>query len=342
MPRVLFGVSPIGLGHATRALVVVESLRREGVQVQLFSGGKAAEFLRIAGERVEDIIDDPVPSVANGEMRRVTLWYIRSWLAYKRSIRRTERLLERYDPDVVVCDEEFTGVVVAERHGKKRVLVSDELQLGFARTRIARAVERRVERWYAALQESVDLLLIPEFGEDSGNRKHVGPIVRFPTLMAEDVRKKYGLPPGRFVLISMSGSGIGRELASDVAGLMGGGAFGDAFLVVTGNRGPKLVGNGVCDLGLVIDNQNLVACSELVVSTAGKSTIDEAASSGVPIIVIPIRYHAEQERNAKELGYSADDSARLASIIQDKLGQRTAPKLYAGGSAACAAIMALL
>ncbi len=342
MPKVLYGVSPIGLGHATRALVVVEVLRREGVQVEFFSGGKAAEFMRGVGERVADIIDDPVPSVVNGEMRRVALWYIRSWFAYKRSIRRTERLLEKHDPDLVVCDEEFTGLAVAEKYGKKRVFVSDELELGFARTWIARALEQRVERWYTTLQEGVDILLVPEFGEDRGNCRHVGPIVRAPTLAGDEVRRKYGLPPGRFVLFSMSGSGIGKELVSKVAGLMKGSAFGDAFLVITGNRGPKLTGERIYDLGLVADNQNFVACADLVISTAGKSTIDEAASSGVPIIVVPIKYHAEQERNAKELGYSAADSARLESLIREKLGKRTPPKHYTGESAACSAIMSLL
>jgi UDP-N-acetylglucosamine--N-acetylmuramyl-(pentapeptide) pyrophosphoryl-undecaprenol N-acetylglucosamine transferase len=342
MPRVLYGVSPIGLGHATRALVVVEALRGKGVEVKLYSGGKAAEFMRSVGEEVEDIIDDPVPSVVNGEMRRVALWYIRSWFAYKRSIRRTERLFEKYHPDLVVCDEEFTGLGVAERRGKKRVFVSDELQLGFARTWVARGIERRVERWYGTLQGSVDILLIPEFGEDSGNRRHVGPIVRATTLGDEEVRRKYGLPRGRYVLFSMSGSGIGLELASKVTDLVNGNALGDAFLVITGNRGPKLTGAQVHDLGLVTDNQNLVACADLVISTAGKSTIDEAASSGVPIIVVPIRYHAEQERNARELGFSASDSARLESLIHEKLGTRTPPKHFTGESAACAAIMSLL
>ena len=332
----------MGLGHATRSLVVVDALRREGVQVQLFSGGKAAEFMRGVGEQVEDIVDDPVPSVANGEMRRVALWYLRSWTAYRRSIRRTERLFEKFAPDLVVCDEEFTGVSLAQRRGMKRVFMSDELELGFARTWIARAIERRVERWYVSLQESVSLLLIPGYGEDIGNRRHIGPIVRPITLAPEDVRRKYGLPPGRFALFSMSGSGIGRELASNVANLTKEGALGGAFLAITGNRGPKIRGPGVYDLGLVDDNQDLVACSDLVISTAGKSTIDEAAASGVPIITIPIKYHAEQERNASELGYSAADSERLGALIKEKMGKRTSPKSFSGGSAACAAIMSLL
>jgi len=342
VPRILYGVSPIGLGHATRALVVVEALKKEGAEVRLFSGGKAAEFMTGEGAEVDAIVDDPVPSVVNGEMRRVALWYARSWVAYKRSLRRTEQLFDRYQPDLVVCDEEFTGLTVAGRQHTRRVFVSDELELGFARTWIARAVEKRVERWYKGLQESVDMLLVPEFGVDSGNRRHVGPIVRAPTLTGEETRSKYNLPPGKMILFSMSGSGLGRELAAKAEELIGGGTFGDSFLAVTGNRGPRFSGERTLDLGLVSDNQNLVAAADLVISTAGKSTIDEAASSGVPIIAIPIRYHAEQERNAKELGYSASDSERLQTLIQERLGKRSAPRRFSGKAVACAAIMSLL
>ena len=74
----------------------------------------------------------------------------------------------------MVCDEEFSGIVVAGERGTKRVFVSDELRLGFGRTWVSRKIEERVERWYVRLQDSVDLLIIPEFGDDAGNRRGCG------------------------------------------------------------------------------------------------------------------------------------------------------------------------
>ena len=84
------------------------------------------------------------------------------------------------------------------------------------------------------------------------------------------------------------------------------------------------------ELGIVRDNQNLVAASDLVISTAGKSTIDESASSGTPIIAIPIRNHAEQERNAAELGFAFGDRDRLEELIPKLLGKRSEPAHYTG------------
>jgi UDP-N-acetylglucosamine--N-acetylmuramyl-(pentapeptide) pyrophosphoryl-undecaprenol N-acetylglucosamine transferase len=341
MPRVLYGVSPIGLGHATRSLVVIEELKRRGIEVKVFSGGKAADFLRSSGVSVEDMVDDPVPTVIDGEMRRVALWYVRSWLANRRTLARTERLFDAYSPDLVVCDEEFSGLIVAGRKGTRRVFITDELLLGFARSWIARKIERRLERWYRNLQDSVDLLIVPDSGEDTGNRRFVGPIVRAQTQSCPEVRTKHKLPKGKMVLFSMSGSGIGRDLASKVAVSMKEARIEDTLFVVTGNRGPRISGEGIFDLGLVSENQDLIACSDLVVSTAGKSTIDEASAAGTPIVVIPIRHHAEQERNAQALGYSADDVGRLGAIIRERIGRRTPPRHFEGEIIASDAIMSL-
>lgn len=339
--KILYGVSPIGLGHATRSLVVAEALRRSGAGVRLYSGGDTARFMRDSGFEADDVVEEATPHISNGVMDRVALWYVRSWLAQKRNVRRTERLFDDYGPDLVVCDEEFSGMAVAEKRAARRVFVSDELELGFARTWLAQRIENRVERWYRRLQDSVDLLIIPEEGEDAGNRKHVGPIVRPRTKSCDQARREHGLPEGRMVLFSMSGAGVGSEFVKALKLSMVEGQLAGAFLAVTGNRGPRFEGEGVYDLGVVTDNQNLVACADLVVSTAGKSTIDEAAAAGTPMITIPVKNHAEQERNASALGYSFDDSKRVTELVRAKIGKREAPRAFHGEQKASRLILSL-
>ena len=341
MTRILLGVSPIGLGHAARALVLAPELRRRGAVVKVFSGGKAAEFMRGQGEDAESIVDDPVPTVIGGEMRRVSLWYARSWLALRRTTRRTERLFDSFAPDLVVCDEEFSGMTVAEARGVKSVFITDELELGFARGWLSRRIESRVDRWYRGLQRGADMVVVPDAGEDRGNMRHVGPIVRKRTAGCGEVRALHSLPAGRMVLCSMSGSGIGKEVVDSLLAAYRSARWEGTFVAVTGNRGATVAGEGVYDLGVVGDNQDLVACADVVVSTAGKSTIDEAAAAGTPAVVIPIRYHAEQERNAKELGYSFEDLGRLAEIVGEKLGKRLPPREFDGEARAADAILSL-
>jgi UDP-N-acetylglucosamine--N-acetylmuramyl-(pentapeptide) pyrophosphoryl-undecaprenol N-acetylglucosamine transferase len=343
MPRVLYGVSPIGLGHATRALAVTERLKEAGAVVCLFSGGVAADFLSECGHSAVDVVSDPVPEVVDGEMKRTALWYLRSWVALKRTIGRTERLFNKFRPDIVVCDEEFSGIQVSMDRGCRNALIADELELGFARGRVARSIEGRVERWYKKLQDSVELLIIPDSGADAGNRRHVEPIVRPVTITRAEARAKHGLPvDSQMVLFSMSGSRIGSFLLNRVVEAVTAKTMPDTFVAVSGNRSARVAGKGVYDLGVVADNQNLVAAADLVVSTAGKSTEDEAASAGTPFIGILIGHHAEQERNAASLGYSSADAERLGELVPQKIGRRQVPRQYPGAERVSRLLMSVL
>ena len=321
---------------------MVQKLREAGLEVRVFSGGKAASFLVASGVEVEDLVDGPSPAVSGGEMKRASVWYLRSWLALKRSSKATEALARSFGPDLVVCDEEFSGMVMARKLGLRSVLVSDELELGFAKGWLAKAIEKRVDTWYKDVQLSAEAVLVPDFGRDAGNVRYVEPIVRKVTKTRSEVFQEVGLPESaKMVLFSMSGSGIGDYLLKACAKALPDAGVEGARLVVTGNRKRVLPPSAGKELGVVMDNQNFVAAADLVVSTAGKSTIDEAASCGTPVIAVPIRNHSEQERNAAPLGFTADDAERLAPLIRERTGRRGPAKSYAGAENAAKLIASL-
>ena len=66
----------------------------------------------------------------------------------------------------------------------------------------------------------------------------------------------------------------------------------------------------------------LIFASDLIVSLAGKSTMDEAKAYGTPGIFIPIKDHFEQEDNAKNEGFVFEDINRLDELILEKLEQK--------------------
>jgi UDP-N-acetylglucosamine--N-acetylmuramyl-(pentapeptide) pyrophosphoryl-undecaprenol N-acetylglucosamine transferase len=57
----------------------------------------------------------------------------------------------------------------------------------------------------------------------------------------------------------------------------------------------------------------------LIISLAGKSTIDESLVYGTPGIFIPIKNHFEQEDRAREMGFSYEDINKLDTIIEENL-----------------------
>ena len=330
MANILYGVSPIGLGHASRSAAIGLKLRERSLEPEFATGGPAVKFLESYGFRVHDVVREPVPAESGGEMKMAALWYLRYWLGYRSTGRRMAELLTKLSPKLVVGDEEFTSVSLAIQRGIPQAMISDELQLGFAKGAVARRVEARVSEWYSDLQRRVSSLLVPSFGTDNGNVHYMTPVTREVTKPREAVRAEHGLPlDSSVVLFSSSGSGIGRFLLDRSLQAFRKVCTHSEVFASTGVGAPRGAGN-VRELGTVRDNQNLIAAADLVISTAGKSTIDECVSSGTPIIAIPIKNHVEQERNAAELGFSFGDLDRLEELIPRLLGKRSAPALYAG------------
>jgi UDP-N-acetylglucosamine--N-acetylmuramyl-(pentapeptide) pyrophosphoryl-undecaprenol N-acetylglucosamine transferase len=330
MATVLYGVSPIGFGHASRSVAVGLKLRERSVEPEFATGGPAVKFLESYGFKVHDVVTEPIPSESGGEMKMAALWYLRYWFGYRSTSRRMAELITRLSPSLVVGDEEFSSVSLALQRGIRHAMISDELQLGFARGAVAKRVEARVSEWYADLQRRVSNLLVPSFGTDSGNIHYMTPVTREVTRTRDAERAERGLPlDSGVVLFSSSGSGIGRFLLDrSLQAFRKVCTHGEVF-ATSGVGAPHASGN-VRDLGVVRDNQNLIAASDLVISTAGKSTIDECVSTGTPIIAIPIRNHVEQERNASELGFSFGDLDRLEELMPKLIGKRSAPANYRG------------
>ena len=73
------------------------------------------------------------------------------------------------------------------------------------------------------------------------------------------------------------------------------------------------------NLGFVENLHEVIFASDLIISLAGKSTIDESVVYGTPGIFIPIKDHFEQEDNAKEMGFNFEDIYNLENLIKEKL-----------------------
>src|SRR5271155_3996744 len=117
-------------------------LKEKGLEAEFATGGNAVPFLRSYGFTVHDIVTEPTPSERNGVMQFPALWYIRYWSGYRSTRSRMMELIGRLKPDLVVGDEEFSSVSLALDGKVKHAMVSDELQLGFARSVLSRYVER--------------------------------------------------------------------------------------------------------------------------------------------------------------------------------------------------------
>src|SRR5579875_2420958 len=133
MAKALYFVSPIGLGHATRGVAIASELASRGVEVIFASGARAAELISSYDFKVHRIISGPNPTESEGKMILPSLWYLRYWLAYKR----IKEIIRKEKPDIIIGDEEFSSISIAIEERLNHIMVSDELQLGFATSKLS-------------------------------------------------------------------------------------------------------------------------------------------------------------------------------------------------------------
>jgi UDP-N-acetylglucosamine--N-acetylmuramyl-(pentapeptide) pyrophosphoryl-undecaprenol N-acetylglucosamine transferase len=93
------------------------------------------------------------------------------------------------------------------------------------------------------------------------------------------------------------------------------------IVLVSGPSVTKKFDN-VKNFGFIDNLHELISASDLIISLAGKSTIDEAKAYGTPGIFIPIKDHFEQEDNAKMEGFVFEDINRLNELILEKLEEK--------------------
>lgn len=331
----LFFTSPVGLGHATRDAAVACG-RLEG-RVKFVTGGAAARFMRGAGLPVLDAYAPPRLPVEDGELRHPLRWLLRYYRYYRECRGIAAEVIGRESPDVVVSDEDFASLAVAQGRGIPSVLITDVLETRFCRG-AGSLVERRMNGAMRGMISRCDAVVVPERGPDEGNVRRTGPIVRGTGSSREDLRRRLGFG-GRTILITAGGTGAGSFLIE--AALRAAREAGEGCDVVVA-AGPSIGGEfaGARNLGFVRDLHEVIYASDLVISLAGKSTIDEANAYGTPGIFIPIKGHFEQEDNARAEGFSHGDARRLGPIIREKIrGPRGRPAPAGGARGARDAIM---
>ena len=168
--------------------------------------------------------------------------------------------------------------------------------------------------------KNCDVVIIPENGEDVDNIRRIGPIVREINLSREELRKKFSFNK-KTILISVGGTDAGLFLIQKSIESILKLNLDIEIILVTGPSITKKFDN-VKNLGFVDNLHELIYASDVVISLAGKSTIDEAKAYGTPGIFIPIKDHFEQENNSKNEGFTFNDINKLDELILEKLDKK--------------------
>ena len=312
-----FFSSPIGLGHVTRDIAIVNNL--EDISINFVTGSGATQILRKLDYKLEDVYNPPSFIVENGILNNQTKWLWNYFQYYKTCKKISEKIIKTNNSNLIISDEDFASLTVAQNLKIPNILITDVLETKFTKG-IASFVERKMNKSMIKIIKKCDLVIIPEQGDNQDNIRRTGPIVRETNFSREELRKKFSFNKTT-IIISIGGTNVGLFLMDKAIQSILKVNQDIEIIVISGPSITKKFDN-VKNLGFVDNLHELIFASDLIISLAGKSTIDEAKAYGTPGIFIPIKGHFEQEDNAKTEGFVFEDINRLETLISEKLEQK--------------------
>jgi len=331
-----FFTSPIGLGHATRDIAIAEKLGRG--DTQFVSGDGAADLLSRGGFKTLDVYRPEKFIVESGQLRQSFKWLMGYYSYYKKCKLIASEFLQNHDGPIV-SDEDFASIAVGEEMHRKRALITDITETHFT-SGAASLIEKKMNRSMKKMMKACDCIIMPDAGDDSENVIHVGPIVRNTSADREGLRRSFGFSR-KTIVLSVGGTDSGKFLIEKaIEAYRKVGSRLDAELVIV--SGPSLKLSDSTDyrnMGFVENLHELIYAADLVVSLAGRSTMDESIAYGTPGVFIPIKGHFEQEEGAARLGFKHEDISRLDELIEEKISVKRAARTSVEGAERAARII---
>jgi UDP-N-acetylglucosamine--N-acetylmuramyl-(pentapeptide) pyrophosphoryl-undecaprenol N-acetylglucosamine transferase len=344
MHELIYASSNIGYGHISRDIAICTSLDEMGIKPILISGKTIRRFVESYSFKFIEYYGEPLLTIMRGKVVGVSLWYLRYWLRYRKGFKWFKKLYRELNMKLVVSDEDFIILGNAQKLNIPTILITDQLGVAFAKTRIAGFFEEKINKWMQEKILNSLKVIIPDFKSDhdysNDNIVYVGPIVRDVKRNRNDIRKELNIADHeKLIVITGGGSNLGKHIISKIINEVSLLKSDYKFFVV-GSFSNRIKHDGrfiVRDF--VKDLHEYIAAADLVISLAGKSTIDEALVYGTPIITIPIKNHFEQEYNAAKLGFSYEDLYNIRNLVETMIGKRREPLVNDGRKKAAKEIM---
>lgn len=331
-----FFSSPIGLGHVTRDIAIASNF--ENISTNFVTGSGAARILENLDLRVEDVYTPPQFIVENGSLKNSAKWLWNYFQYYKNCKNISKKIIENDNPRIVVSDEDFASLTIAQDKKIPNVLITDILETKFTKG-FASIIEKKMNKSMHEIIKKCDYVIIPEDGVDEDNIIRVGPIVRKTKQSREELREKFSFTK-KTIVVAIGGTDAGLFLIEKVLEILP--KLSEFEIVIVSGPSLSKKFEKIKNLGFVNNLHEVIYAADVLVSLAGKSTIDEAKQYGTPAIFIPIRGHFEQEDNARDEGFVFEDIERLDELILQKLEEKRNPHDMGGAQKASEIIKNLL
>lgn len=348
----------VGLGHASRLVMVADQLQNNDVRVRFSSFGEAASYITMRGYECATVAPMEFAwSMEGGFSIKNSLANIPLWFAnFSRQVNQETRNMTTYSPDIIVSDSRLSPLLAAKLLRIPSIVILNQVKLLLSpRLRelaVARLFEEMVGELLGSMWNMADRVLIPdlpppytisahnvwEVGSTAPRLEYIGFTSPKPFVTEGEVNrvvKKLEFDRSRpVVFIHVSGP-AGTRMALVRVALEASKMLDSKiqFVISEGNaRGstePRKIGESGWYYEWCPVRDEIFAMSELLVLRGGHVALSEAIQFGRPVVTVPIENHGEQLGNSAkmaELGMGVMlrpkglKAEQLASSISEVLG----------------------
>lgn len=284
--RILYGVSGVGLGHSSRAMLLAGHLEKEGHKVKILTFGDAYEVLKNKFDVVK--VNGLGIEFENGgiKKRKTIMKNLKNISKDLLNMGKFSKLIKKFKPDLCISDMEAVVSVLSKLYriplvsfGNHHILTNFRIKIplkywkdSFFTKQIIRGVTGKSK-----------IYIVSSFANLSPKKKNsflVPPIVRNEVLRLKSI-------DGEKILVYIS---KGEEsILNELRGI-------DEKFVVYGFNIKKREGNLEFKTKETFLN-DLKNC-KFIIGTSGFSLISEAIYLKKPYLAVPIKKHFEQMLNA--------------------------------------------
>jgi len=158
----------VGLGHASRLVMVADQLQNNDVRVRFSSFGEAASYITMRGYECATVA--PVEfawSMEGGFSIKNSLANIPLWFAnFSRQVSQETRNMTAYSPDIIVSDSRLSPLLAAKLLRIPSIVILNQVKLLLSpRLRelaVARLFEKMVGELLGSMWNMADRVLIPD------------------------------------------------------------------------------------------------------------------------------------------------------------------------------------
>ncbi len=320
----------VGLGHASRLLMVAEQLNQAGIGIQFSSYGEAVSYISLKGYKCATV--SPVEfawSLEGGFSIKDSIANVPEWFTnFSRQVNQETKNMLRCSPDVVISDSRLSPLVAARLLKVPSIVLLNQIKLLLSPRLRSLAVPRLFESMMGVFLGSMwtmaDRVLVPDLpppytlsahntwdiGSASRKIEYIGFTSPRPEVSEDEIRKvadKLGFDKYRpIVFVHVSGPIPTRHvlirIAVEAAKRLDPGI---QFVISEGNpRGksePNRIGKSSWYYEWCPVRDEIFALSDLLVLRGGHVALSQAIQFGKPVISVPIENHGEQLGNCAKI-----------------------------------------